>query len=161
MSQHFHEVTLFENHGQLKRYKRHIVNVSITPVINLQFNLQCTHDDTRSYRNVCNMSFVPFTFAAIFIIRLFSTCAFRVLFENLNTFFEKLKEVFDLRDVRWKQKRWFINTNSWTRDLQKVLLDRKCLTKNAEICWNVLQTQKLFIGIQKFRTLTCQIFFRF
>ena len=31
-------------------------------------NLQCTDDDNRSYRNVCNMSFVSFSLAAIFII---------------------------------------------------------------------------------------------
>jgi len=36
-------------------------------------NLQCTDDDNRSYRNVCNMSFVSFSLAVIFIIRLFST----------------------------------------------------------------------------------------
>jgi len=28
----------------------------------LQFNLQCTDDDNRSHRNVCNMSFVSFSF---------------------------------------------------------------------------------------------------
>ena len=40
--------------------------------------LQCTDDDNRSYRSVCNMSFVSFSLAVIFIIRLFSTSAFRV-----------------------------------------------------------------------------------
>jgi len=39
---------------------------------------QCTDDDNRSYRNVCNMSLITFSLAAIFIIRLFSTSAFRV-----------------------------------------------------------------------------------
>ena len=29
----------------------------------LHFNLQCTDDDNRSYRNVCNMSFVSFSLA--------------------------------------------------------------------------------------------------
>jgi len=29
--------------------------------------LQCTDDDNRSYRNVCNMSFVSFSLAVIFI----------------------------------------------------------------------------------------------
>jgi len=33
---------------------------------------------TRSYLNVCNMSFVSFSLAVIFIIRLFSTSAFHV-----------------------------------------------------------------------------------
>jgi len=42
------------------------------------YYLQCTDDDNRSYRNVCNMSFVSFSLAVIFIIRLFSTSAFRV-----------------------------------------------------------------------------------
>jgi len=32
------------------------------------FSLQCTDDDNRSYRNVCNMSFVSFSLAVIFII---------------------------------------------------------------------------------------------
>ena len=41
--------------------------------------LLCTDDDNRRYRNVCNMSFVSFAFATIFIIRLFSTSTFRVL----------------------------------------------------------------------------------
>jgi len=41
--------------------------------------LPCTDDDNRRYRNVCNMSFVSFAFATIFIIRLFSTSTFRVL----------------------------------------------------------------------------------
>ena len=45
----------------------------------LQFNLQCTDDDNRSYRNVCNMPFVSFSLAVIFVISLFSTSAFRVL----------------------------------------------------------------------------------
>ena len=82
-----------EKHRQWKRYKWHIANVSITPVIisalqiepqwcsnhwSLQFNLQCTDDDNRSYWNVCNMSFVSFSLAVIFILRLFSTSAFRV-----------------------------------------------------------------------------------
>ena len=40
--------------------------------------LLCTDDDNRSYRNVCNTSFVSFALAVIFIIRLFSTSAFRV-----------------------------------------------------------------------------------
>jgi len=40
--------------------------------------LLCTDDDNRSYRNVCNMSFVSFALAVIFIIRLFITSAFRV-----------------------------------------------------------------------------------
>ena len=35
----------------------------------MQRNLQCTDDDNRSYRNVCNMSFVSFSLAVIFIIR--------------------------------------------------------------------------------------------
>ena len=34
----------------------------------LQFNLQCTDDDNRTYRNVCNMSFVSFSLALIFTI---------------------------------------------------------------------------------------------
>jgi len=38
---------------------------------------ECTDDDKRSYRNVCNMSFVSFSLAVIFIMRLFSTSAFR------------------------------------------------------------------------------------
>jgi len=48
--------------------------------IKLQFNIksQCTDDDNRSYRNVCNMSFVSFSLAVIFIIRLFSTSTFHV-----------------------------------------------------------------------------------
>ena len=41
--------------------------------------LQCTDDDNRSYQNICNMSFVSFSLAVIFIIRLFSTSVFRVL----------------------------------------------------------------------------------
>ena len=32
-------------------------------------NLQCTDDDTRSYRNVCNMSLISFSLAVMFIIR--------------------------------------------------------------------------------------------
>jgi len=44
----------------------------------MQFNLQCSDDDNRSYRNVCKMSFISFPLAVIFIIRLFSTSAFRV-----------------------------------------------------------------------------------
>ena len=40
--------------------------------------MQCTDDDNRSYRNVCNLSFVSFSLAVFFIIRLFSTSAFRV-----------------------------------------------------------------------------------
>jgi len=43
----------------------------------LQFNLQCTNDDNSSYRNVWNMSFVSFSLAVIFIMRLFNTSAFR------------------------------------------------------------------------------------
>jgi len=41
-------------------------------------NLQCTDEDNRSYRNICNMSFISFSLAVIFIIRLFSTSDFRV-----------------------------------------------------------------------------------
>ena len=37
-----------------------------------------SEDDNRSYRNVCNLSFVSIAMAVIFIIRLFSTSAFRV-----------------------------------------------------------------------------------
>jgi len=44
----------------------------------LQFYLQCTDGDNRSYLNVCNMSFVSLSLAVIFIRRLFSTSAFRV-----------------------------------------------------------------------------------
>jgi len=44
----------------------------------LQFYLQCTDDENRSYRNVCNMSFVSYSLAVIFIIRLFSTSALHV-----------------------------------------------------------------------------------
>ena len=40
--------------------------------------LLCTDDDNRSYRNVCSMPFLSFALAVIFIIRLFSTSAFRV-----------------------------------------------------------------------------------
>ena len=43
-----------------------------------EVQLQCTDHDNRSYRNVCNMSFVAFSLAVIFIIRLFSTSAFSV-----------------------------------------------------------------------------------
>ena len=39
----------------------------------------------RSYRNVCNISFLPFYLAVIFITRLFSTSAFRV--PNFNCVF--------------------------------------------------------------------------
>jgi len=35
----------------------------------LQFYLQCTDDDNRSCRNVCNMSFVSFSLGVIFIIK--------------------------------------------------------------------------------------------
>jgi len=49
-----------------------------TAARSLQFYLQCTDDDNRSYWNVCNMSFISFSLAVIFIIRLFSTSAFRV-----------------------------------------------------------------------------------
>jgi len=56
-----------ENHGQRKRYKRHVANVSITPVIIIS---ECTDGDNRSYRNVCNMSFVSFSLAVIFTMRL-------------------------------------------------------------------------------------------
>ena len=38
-------------------------------------------NDNRSYRNVCNMSFVSFSLAVIFIIRLFRTSAFCVSME--------------------------------------------------------------------------------
>ena len=40
------------------------------PIRTLQFNLQCTDNDNKSYRNVCNLSFVLFSLAVIFIIRL-------------------------------------------------------------------------------------------
>jgi len=53
----------------------------------LQFNLQCTGDDNRSYRNVCNMSLISFSLAVIFIIRLFSTSAFRVPRKSLSFVF--------------------------------------------------------------------------
>ena len=45
----------------------------------------CTEDDNSCYRNVCKMSVVSFALAVVFIIRLFSTSAFRV---------PKLKNVF-------------------------------------------------------------------
>jgi len=48
------------------------------PAWSLQFNLLCTDGDNRSYRNACNMSFVSFSLAVIFIVKLFSTSAFRV-----------------------------------------------------------------------------------
>ena len=38
----------------------------------------CTDDGRRSYRNVCKMSFISFSLAVIFIIRLFSTSVFRI-----------------------------------------------------------------------------------
>ena len=38
----------------------------------------CTEDDNSCYRNVCKMSVVSFALAVVFIIRLFSTSAFRV-----------------------------------------------------------------------------------
>ena len=48
-----------------------------------RFDNSCYHHqciaNNRSYRNVHNMSFVSFSLAVIFIIRLFSTSAFRVL----------------------------------------------------------------------------------
>jgi len=40
--------------------------------------LLCTEDDNSCYRNVCKMSVVSFALAVVFIIRLFSTSAFRV-----------------------------------------------------------------------------------
>ena len=40
--------------------------------------LLCTEDDNSYYRNVCKMSVVSFALAVVFIIRLFSTSAFRV-----------------------------------------------------------------------------------
>jgi len=33
--------------------------------------LQCTDDDKRCYRSVCNMSLISFSLTVIFIIRLF------------------------------------------------------------------------------------------
>jgi len=43
-----------------------------------QVQFACTDDDNRGYRNVCNMSFVSFSLAVIFLLRLFSSSAFRV-----------------------------------------------------------------------------------
>ena len=40
--------------------------------------LLCTEDDNSCYRNGCKMSVVSFALAVVFIIRLFSTSAFRV-----------------------------------------------------------------------------------
>ena len=40
--------------------------------------LLCTEDDNSCYRNVCKMSVASFALAVVFIIRLFSTSAFRV-----------------------------------------------------------------------------------
>ena len=63
-----------ENHGQCKRYQRHIANVTITPVI----VISALQINNRSYRNVCNMLLISFSLAVLFITRLFSTSAFRV-----------------------------------------------------------------------------------
>jgi len=65
-----------ENHGQWKRYQRHIANVSITPVIIISaLQKSC-------YRNVCNMLLISSSLAVIFIIRLFSTSAFLVCLQQ-------------------------------------------------------------------------------
>ena len=55
-----------ENHGQWNRYQRHIANFSMTPVI------------TIGALQICNMSFISSSLVVIFIVRLFSTSAFRV-----------------------------------------------------------------------------------
>jgi len=52
--------------------------IALISALQLCSFVQCTDDDNRSCRNVCNMSFVSFSLAVIFIIRLFSTSAFRV-----------------------------------------------------------------------------------
>jgi len=52
--------------------------VSQNTLKNNLHQLQCTDDDNRSYRNVCNMSLILFSLAVIFILRLLSNSAFRV-----------------------------------------------------------------------------------
>jgi len=68
--------------------------------IKKEINLQCTDGDNRSYQKVCKMSFISFSLAVIFVIRLFSTSFFRVpkqkkvkskIINNMpNTWFEHL-----------------------------------------------------------------------
>jgi len=58
-------------------------NVASTFFNNSTFIMKITANendinDNRSYRSVCNMSLISFSLAVIFIIRLFSTSAFRV-----------------------------------------------------------------------------------
>ena len=50
--------------------------------------LLCTEDDNSCYRNVCKMSVVSFALAVVFIIRLFSTSAFRVPMRGNCKFFQ-------------------------------------------------------------------------
>jgi len=69
-----------------KAPKKTVVLKQLHTCVNAKPNLQCT-DDKRSYRNVCNMSFVSFSLVVNFIIRLFSTSAFRVL--NLKKVWER------------------------------------------------------------------------
>ena len=74
--------------------------------------LLCTDDDNRSYRNVCNMSFVSFSLAVVFITRLFSTSAFRVPNLSVKSHYEFTCTVRDMKytsqhfcgktmDVKW------------------------------------------------------------
>jgi len=47
--------------------------------------LLCTDDDNRSYRNVCNMSFVSFSLAVIFITRSDVTCKLHLESQKINS----------------------------------------------------------------------------
>jgi len=81
--------------------------------------MQCTDDDNRSDRNVCNMPFVSFSLAVSFIIRLFRTSAFRV--PNLSSVHEIIFQCF-------------LNTGSVFISLMVVISDShllflRCITK--------------------------------
>jgi len=82
-------------------------------------NLQCTDDDNRSYRNVCNMSFVSFLLAVIFIIRLFSTFAFRAPKVYPDVGFYMLKhEITEKKTVQKLPKN--TKNNTWLRKYKKI-----------------------------------------
>ena len=75
--------------------------------------LLCTEDDNSCYRNVCKMSVVSFALAVVFIIRLFSTSAFRVRMimqyatfsKNLNP--RNIDKIRSVSDIRFKLENCF------------------------------------------------------
>ena len=133
--------------------------------------LLCTEDDNSCYRNVCKMSVVSFALAVVFIIRLFSTSAFRVpkwtkimyrksCFQTLNVLLKvKLvpkffSSVFGKKSIlsrEWDTKilQSRLHLTTFHRKIIEVIVFRRCSSAQTERKWWALCLQSGLLEKQR------------